>query len=110
MLAYLPDEGKMAFGLAFFSAFNCIPAFVTMAALKGLSPATPRLAFVPFLMMSTLTIWAHYSYDLASDAQAAIWLVIAPLFVAFSGGVSTVIILALTWILQRLNSRNAGMN
>ena len=100
VLSYLPDEGKLLFGLLFFAAFACLPAIVMIGALKSLAPFNPRLALLPFLVMSIATILAHYDYDLSSDAQAAIWLVVAPVIVAFLGGATTVLVLAGAWFVQ----------
>jgi hypothetical protein len=86
-LQYLPDEGKLLFGLAFFSAFNCIPALVAMVAFANSKKAGAWVGAIPFLVMSVATILAHWNYDLASDAQAAIWLIVAPVAIALLGGV-----------------------
>jgi len=101
-LAYLPDDGKLLFGLAFFSAFNVLPAFVVRVGLTGSRTHSRASAAVPFLVMSAATAWAHHDYDLASDAQAAIWLVVAPVFVSILGAISLALLFAGSWVLRRL--------
>lgn len=82
---YLPDAGRVLWGLLFFAAFNSLPGVVLAIAVLG-RLALPRAALLlVFLLMSTLTIAAHYGYDLAADAQAAIWLVVAPVYIAVVG-------------------------
>lgn len=91
MLQYLPDDGRLVAGLLFFSGFNLIPAAVAITAAK-LADGRKILLWLPFAVMSVLTFLAHGNYDLASDAQAAIWLVIAPVYIGFIGGVVTVLV------------------
>ena len=81
---YLPDEGMLVPGLLFFHAFNSLPAVVLIYPLA--TKKTSPLAFcLTFLTMSILIVLANKDYDLASDAQAAIGLVVFPLYIAGLG-------------------------
>ncbi|EED35054.1 conserved hypothetical protein [Luminiphilus syltensis NOR5-1B] len=99
--AYLPDEGMMLFGLVFFGAFNLLPVVVMSAASKVVPPRPRVVTVIPFVVMSVATVVAHFDYDLSSDAQAAIWLIVAPAFVAILGAVSLALTRAAIWLAAR---------
>jgi hypothetical protein len=76
---YLPDEGHLVAGLLFFGGFASLPAIPLIAAfwLRKHVPVTFILSIV--IATGFLAFW-HHDYDLASDAQAAIGLIIIPLY------------------------------
>jgi hypothetical protein len=82
---YLPDTGQQLWGLLFLGLFNSLPGCVIAAAALP-SLTLPRTALVLcFILMSTLTVLAHYNHDLSVDAQAAIWLLVAPVYIGVAG-------------------------
>ena len=98
---YLPDEGLLVPGLIFFALFSSIPAIT----LIGLLPSSPESARLPeiiaFVVMSVLTVLFNYDYDLASDAQAAIGLVVFPIVVASVGFASLLLVKLACWLRSR---------
>jgi hypothetical protein len=98
---YLPDEGMLVPGLIFFALFSSIPAVT----LIGLAPKTGDGDRFPLILalvvMSLLTIAFNYDYDLASDAQAAIGLVIFPIVVASVGFATFLLGKLILWLVSR---------
>jgi hypothetical protein len=77
---YFPDPGAGLWGMVFFIAFFALPAIPLVIALFRDGQAQPSFR-IALTVASVLTILAHFEYDLASDAQAAIWLVVAPVLI-----------------------------
>jgi len=101
---YLPPPDKLIFGLLFFGAFSAVPG-VVLAALSAGRRGASRLPLVAaFLMMTALTVLFHRDYDLASDAQAAIGLVIWPFYVTAAGLVIYSAIAGGGWLLRRMRA------
>jgi len=91
---YLPDEGHLVDGLLFFHAFYSIPAVLLIISIY----ASKKSAIPVLLTFSALTIAIvifNYDYDLASDAQAAIGLIIFPIVASFVGGIAFVLGIAI---------------
>lgn len=101
---YVPPPDKLVFGLLFFGAFSAIPGVVLAALAKGSRPASRPALVAAFTAMSVLTVFFHHDYDLASDAQAAIGLVIWPFYVSASGLVIFTAAVGVTWLLARLRA------
>ena len=98
---YLPDEAMLVPGLIFFAAFNAIPA-ITLIRLAPAWQGVNRLpALLSLAVMTLLTVVFHYDYDLASDAQAAIGLVVFPVLVAGGGFASFMLVKLGLWLLSR---------
>jgi hypothetical protein len=85
---YLPDEGMRVPGMMFFALFSAIPAIVLIRLAPTWRGANRLPAILMLTVMTLLTVLFNYNYDLASDAQAAIGLVVFPLVVAGAGFVS----------------------
>ncbi|MGY8770251.1 MAG: hypothetical protein ACKVH8_17685 [Pirellulales bacterium] len=81
---YLPDEGHLFPGLIFFHCFYSIPAVLLVVSIF-----TSKKYMIPFLStfltLTIVTVYFNHSYDLASDAQAAIGLIVFPIVAAFFG-------------------------
>ena len=78
---YLPDGGQPWVGFLFFGAFATIPAIPLIAALflRTWIPIT----FILSLITATAALsYFHHDYDLSADAQAALGLVVIPIFAA----------------------------
>ena len=104
MAQYVPPPDKLIFGLLFFGAFSAVPG-VVLAALSAGKPGASRLPLVAvFLVMTALTVWFHRDYDLASDAQAAIGLVIWPFYVTAGGLAIYALVAGGGWLLRRLRA------
>jgi hypothetical protein len=99
---YLAPPDKLVFGLLFFGAFSAIPGVVLAALSRGNLPASRPALVAAFVAMSALTVFFHYDYDLASDAQAAIGLVVWPFYVTAGGLVVVAAVAAITWLCARL--------
>ncbi len=65
-------------GFMFFGAFNAI-AWGSIVALSFLF-RRPAPLLIPCVLGFAFLAWAHYTLDLASDAQAAIALIFIPIF------------------------------
>ncbi|MGH8320711.1 MAG: hypothetical protein ACRESI_02025 [Gammaproteobacteria bacterium] len=65
-------------GFLFFGAFNAI-AWISIVAISFLY-RRPASLLAPCLLGFGYLAWAHYSLDLASDAQAAIALIFIPIY------------------------------
>ncbi len=101
---YVPPPDKLIFGLLFFGAFSAVPG-VVLAALSAARRSASRIPIVAaFLVMSALTVFFHRDYDLASDAQAAIGLVIWPFYVTAAGLVAYAIAVGGRWLLERMRA------
>ena len=83
---YLPDEGHRISGLVFFGCFASLPAIPLACAwlLRKRIPVTP---VVSIILATALLVFWHHDYDLRSDAQAAVGLVVIPMYVAIITGV-----------------------
>jgi hypothetical protein len=103
---YLSPD-MLVFGLLFFGLFSAIPGFVLVALSTGSRRGSPLSLGIALLIMTVLTILSHYNYDLASDAQAAIWLVIAPLYIAACGMLAFFLVSAGEWLYRRVRHRGA---
>ncbi len=84
MLQYLPDSGTFMFGLLFFHTFYSMPAIILMVAVNIAKPLSATF-LLPLTVISIATFMLNHDYDLASDAQAAIGLMVWPLMAAFFG-------------------------
>jgi len=105
VMQYIPSSDRLFLGLLFFAVFSAIPG-VVLAAMAAGSKGEAKLPLVAaFLVASVLTIDFHRDYDLASDAQAAIGLVIWPIYVTVAAAFAYVIFLGAGWMLGRLKSR-----
>jgi hypothetical protein len=76
---YSPDPGHEVLGLVFFHAFYSAPA---LPVIQGISRArASRLPWLlPLIVVTMLMVFLNHDYDLASDAQAAIGLIVFPVF------------------------------
>ena len=99
---YVPPPDKLVFGLLFFGAFSAIPGVVLASLSQGSRPASRPNLVGAFIAMSALTVFFHHDYDLASDAQAAIGLIVWPFYVTAGGLVVFAVVSGLTWLLARL--------
>lgn len=84
---YIPPEEYRISGLLLFAAFSSVAAIPIILAflLRAAIPTT----FIISLVTATLLLASfHYTFDLSSDAQAAIALILAPVFI---GGVVMVL-------------------
>ena len=79
MAQYLPDEGHRLSELLFFVSFSSLPAIplVVVFLLRKWLPVTFAMSI--FVATSLLIFW-HHNYDIASDAQAAIGLIFIPFY------------------------------
>jgi len=75
---YLPDREHFLIGMIFFQAFASLPAIPIIATIW--LGRMGRIALVLSLLTATsfLVFW-HHDYDVASDAQAAIGLIVIPI-------------------------------
>ncbi|MCW8924838.1 MAG: hypothetical protein OQJ84_01175 [Xanthomonadales bacterium] len=79
-MQYLPDPGYEILGIIFLHGFFSLPAIPLLVGIrKSTLSRAPWL--LPLLVISILTCYINYDYDLASDAQAAIGLVFFPVFI-----------------------------
>ena len=99
---YLAPPDKLVFGLLFFGAFSAIPGVVLAALSRGSRPACRPALVAAFIAMTALTVFFHHDYDLASDAQAAIGLVVWPFYVTAGGLVVVFAVAGITWLFVRL--------
>ena len=81
---YLPDEGHLVGGLIFFHCFYSIPAILLIISIYTSKKYAIPFAFT-FISLTISTVLFNYSYDLASDAQAAIGLIFMPIISTFLG-------------------------
>ncbi len=105
---YLAPPDKLVFGLLFFGAFSAIPGVVLAALFTGSRRGSTLPLLVAFIVMTGLTIFSHYNYDLASDAQAAIWLVVAPFYVAAVGLIAFCVLAGGEWLWRRGTGKHTG--
>lgn len=76
---YLPDnKDHLISGLLFIGIFASLPAIPLIAAFL-LRKWIPVTSFLSIIVATALLGFWHHNYDLASDAQAAIGLVIIPI-------------------------------
>ena len=76
---YLPDNNDhLISGLLFIGIFASLPAIPLIAAFL-LRKWIPVTFFLSIILATALLGFWHHNYDLASDAQAAIGLVIIPI-------------------------------
>ena len=99
---YVAPPDKLIFGLLFFGAFSAVPGVVLAALSAGRRGASRIPVVAAFLVMSVLTVFFHRDYDLASDAQAAIGLVIWPFYVTAAGLVVYAVAVGGRWLLERM--------
>ncbi len=99
---YVPPPDRLIFGLLFFGAFSAVPGVVLAALSSGRRGASRVPAVAAFLVMSVLTVFFHRDYDLASDAQAAIGLVIWPFYVTAAGLMVYAVAVGGRWLLERM--------
>ena len=99
---YVPPPDKLIFGLLFFGAFSAIPGVVLASVALGSRPASRPAPVAAFLVMSGLTVYFHRDYDLASDAQAAIGLIVWPFYVTIGGLLVFGAVAGGRWLLSRL--------
>jgi hypothetical protein len=79
MAQYLPDnKDHLISGLIFIGIFASLPAIPLIAAFL-LRKWIPVAFFLSIIVATALLGFWHHNYDLASDAQAAIGLVIIPI-------------------------------
>jgi len=99
---YLPDHGIASVGMLFFHAFYSLPAIPLIISIW--TSKTSRAPWVSTLAVVTiLTVMANATYDLASDAQAAIGLIFFPFFIMLLGFVA----LGIGGYIQRVRARKA---
>jgi len=93
---YLPDPGHELLGLLFFHGFYSTAAIpVILGIFRGCRSTLPWL--LPLIVVTMLTVLINHDYDLASDAQAAIGLVVFPLFTMTIGFLALGLGLLLQW-------------
>jgi hypothetical protein len=106
---YLPDEGHFISGTLLIGAFAMIPAIIVFfTALISKSPL-----FLPVVISTLTTItmlaYCHHNNDLAADAQAAISLIIIPIYAAcfaIVGGAVGFGLQSATQLLQKRTGRD----
>ena len=98
---YVPPADQLISGLLFFAAFSAIPGVMLVALASGPKGGSRRSLVIAFVLMSALTAFFHHDYDLASDAQAAIGLVVIPFYVAGCGLVAFFLTVAAEWLWKR---------
>lgn len=97
---YWPDPGHEIFGLLFFHSWYSTAAIpVILGIFRARKSKLPWL--LPLLVVTVLTVFINHDYDLASDAQAAIGLMVFPVFTMLVGFVA----LGLGLFLQGLTAR-----
>jgi hypothetical protein len=76
---YLPDEGHRLSGLFYFGGFTSLPAIplIVVLLLRKWLPVTFAVSI--FVATSLLVFW-HHNYNIASDARAAIGLIFIPVY------------------------------
>lgn len=100
VMQYLPDPGHGISGMIFLHAFFSLPAIPLVAGIrKSTHSRAPWL--LPLLVISVVTCSVNYDFDLASDAQAAIGLVFAPVMITLLGWAA----LAIGSFVQRRQAR-----
>jgi len=82
---YLPNEGHRISGLVFFGAFASLPAIPLVSAFL-LRQRLPVTLVVSIIVATALLVFWHHDYDLKTDAQAAIGLVVIPIYAAMITG------------------------
>ena len=83
---YLSDEGHRLSGMLFFGAFATRHSIPLVAAFL-LRMWIPVTFFVSIIVATALLVFWHHDYDLASDAQAAIGIVLMTLYVTLITGI-----------------------
>ncbi|HMA98362.1 MAG TPA: hypothetical protein VKO38_02775 [Wenzhouxiangella sp.] len=97
---YWPDPGSELFGLLFFHVFYSTAAIpIIIGIFRSRTSMLPWL--LPLIDVTILTVLIHHNYDLASDAQAAIGLMVFPLFTMATGFLALGIGLLLQWLPTR---------
>ena len=98
---YVPPADQLISGLLFFAAFSAIPGVMLVALASGPKGGSRHSLVIAFVLMSALTAFFHHDYDLASDAQAAIGLVVIPFYVAGCGLAAFFLTVAAEWLWKR---------
>ena len=107
---YLPPPDKLLSGLLFFAAFSAIPGIMLVALDSGRKRSSRRPLIIAFVLMSVLTVFFHHDYDLASDAQAAIGLVVVPFYVAGCGLIAFFLTMVIEWLWTRASRLSTGQD
>ena len=97
---YLPDEGHRLSGMLFFGAFATLPSIPLVAAFL-LRKWIPVTFFVSIIVTTALLVFWHHDYDLASDAQAAIGLLVIPLYVTLITAIISGVIAGMEFLVRR---------
>lgn len=98
---YLPDEGHRLSGLFYFSSFASLPA-VPLVVVLLLRKRLPVTFAVSILVATSLLVFWHHNYDIASDAQAAIGLIFIPVYATLI----TAVVSGFTAVIEFLIRRN----
>jgi len=98
---YWPDPGYELFGLLFFhSCYSTAAIPIILGIFRSRTSRLPWL--LPLVVVTALTVLIHHNYDLASDAQAAIGLMVFPLFTMVIGFLALGLGLLLQWFPTRV--------
>jgi hypothetical protein len=99
---YLPDAGFELVGMLFFHTFYSMPAIPLIISIwVSKTSRAPWLCTVA--VVTAFTVAVNATNDLAADAQAAISLVVFPVFIMFLGFVA----LGVGAAIQRVRARSA---
>lgn len=98
---YLPDEGHRLSGLFYFGSFAPLPAIPLVVVLL-FRTRLPVTFAVSILVATTLLVFWHHNYDIASDAQAAIGLIFIPMYATLI----TAVVSGFTAVIEFLIRRN----
>jgi len=93
---YWPDPGYELIGLLLFHSFYSTAAIpIILGIFRSRTSRLPWL--LPLIVVTILTVLINHNYDLASDAQAAIGLIVFPLFTMMIGFPALGLGLLLQW-------------
>lgn len=98
---YLPDEGHRLSGLFYFGSFAPLPAIPLVVVLL-FRTRLPVTFAVSILVATTLLVFWHHNYDIASDAQAVIGLIFIPMYATLI----TAVVSGFTAVIEFLIRRN----
>lgn len=98
---YLPDEGHRLSRLFYFGSFAPLPAIPLVVVLL-FRTRLPVTFAVSILVATTLLVFWHHNYDIASDAQAAIGLIFIPMYATLI----TAVVSGFTAVIEFLIRRN----
>lgn len=83
---YFPEHKHSFLGFLFFSAAASVAAVPVIAAFL-LRRYIPISFIISFILTTVILVYWHHDYDLSSDAQAALGLLVIPFISAFITGI-----------------------